>query len=220
MICPHDGCDYESSENGVKRHYGAAHEGSIARVSRICKNPDCDKQFEAYQSRVDNGRDAYCSDECKYDDIQSYIISGEDHVQYDASTHVDKVCKWCETPMSVPQSRLEEGRGVFCSEECHNDWRSEVVSGENHPRYVDGEQRDYGRNWDRKKSQAHRRAQSRCEHPDCDKTSADVGKSLDVHHIVPFRLHDTYKEANTLDNLIVLCREHHQELEPAIELTV
>jgi len=219
MICPHEDCDYESSENGVKRHYGASHEGSIARVSRVCENPDCDERFEAYQSRVDNGKDKYCSTDCKYDDIQSYVISGEDHVQYDASTHVDKVCKWCETEMTVRQSRLDEGRGVFCSEDCHAEWRSVVVSGENHPSYIDGGGRNYGRNWGEQKAKAHKRAHSKCEHPDCSTTSADWGKSLDVHHIVPFRLHESYKQANKLDNLLVLCRSHHQELEPSKELT-
>jgi 5-methylcytosine-specific restriction endonuclease McrA len=54
----------------------------------------------------------------------------------------------------------------------------------------------------------------RCQH--CGKTQKQNGRSLDVHHIRPFRLFDNYTDANELDNLISLCMSCHGKAEHGV----
>jgi len=218
MICPHEECDYESSEAGVKRHYGAMHDGSIAKTQKTCKHPECEEKYEVYESRSGNGRGEYCSKECQYSHLDNYA-SGEEHVQYDEAAHETVSCKYCGDEFEEYTCRLNSGRGVFCSNECLNDWRSENIRGEEHPRYVDGEQRYYGRSWPEKREDALERADYTCEHPDCDEDDKSLPVTPHVHHIIPFRMFNDSEDANKLSNLLVLCPSHHSKIEPDFRLT-
>jgi len=94
---------------------------------------------------------------------------------------------------------------TFCSYDCKADWQRENFTGENNPS-----------SWSKSRKRARERANYVCEHPYCNKTVEDVGRNLDVHHIVPFRYFDSHREANKLDNLILLCPTHHKTEERRI----
>jgi DEAD/DEAH box helicase domain-containing protein len=81
---------------------------------------------------------------------------------------------------------------------------------------------DYGPNWQEARARVRARDGYRCsqcgatEHP---------RRQHDVHHLIPFRtfgyvagINETYREANQLGNLTLLCRACHQRLESTVRV--
>jgi len=81
-----------------------------------------------------------------------------------------------------------------------SEWREEAVG---HP---------YGPDWKKVRQEAIERADGACEHPKCEKEKSRNGRGLECHHIIPNFLTEDEQE-HDLDNILVLCREHHDELE-------
>ncbi|MCB0078071.1 MAG: DEAD/DEAH box helicase [Anaerolineales bacterium] len=78
---------------------------------------------------------------------------------------------------------------------------------------------DYGPNWRQQRDLARQREGFRCA--DCRIAEADLGRELDIHHLIPFRefgyvagLNDGYLAANELSNLLALCPTCHKRREP------
>lgn len=93
-------------------------------------------------------------------------------------------------------------------------WRmSEARRGEGNPMYIDGESDTYGPGW--------RVARDRVRERDgiCQSCGDDGSdRSLEVHHIIPvsnFRVAEEadLSEAHELSNLVLLCRDCHEEAE-------
>ena len=61
-----------------------------------------------------------------------------------------------------------------------------------------------GKDWNRQKRKARERDNHTCQR--CGKTKEQVGKNLDVHHIIPYIL----SEDNSLENLVTLCPSCHK----------
>jgi 5-methylcytosine-specific restriction endonuclease McrA len=127
-------------------------------------------------------------------------------------------CEFCGKNFSVIEARSDEAR--FCSMGCMGDWRSENVYGESHPQYRGDAVKNYGPNWRHQRRYARRRDQYRCQI--CGITEPEYlvehGRQLDVHHITPIReFRDggdlDHEAANSLENLITLCRSCHSEWE-------
>jgi len=132
---------------------------------------------------------------------------------------VELTCEWCEETYRVPPSAADRG-SRFCSRECQTNMQSVENSGENcylhgvtgedHPKYT-GHEDYYGGNWEEKRSEAIKRDGYECvicgigqdEHREAH------GCDLHVHHIDPIATFDTPEEANTIENLLTLCRPHH-----------
>ncbi len=84
------------------------------------------------------------------------------------------------------------------------------------------QRRDYGPNWAEQRARARARDGYRCRR--CGISEAELGRELDVHHVVPFREFgydprdparaNRYLEANCLDNLVTLCPACHRQAEP------
>jgi len=89
--------------------------------------------------------------------------------------------------------------------------------GEDNPNYIHGSPGEYHASpvYRENRREAMKRAEGICEHPDCTKRESKHGIDLDCHHIIPARLFNSEEERHKLDNLIILCREHHAEVEPA-----
>lgn len=69
-----------------------------------------------------------------------------------------------------------------------------------------------GTNWESQRTKARARDKNTCQR--CGATQESIGKTLDVHHIVPWRDFDgDWKRANRLDNLITYCPSCHQIIE-------
>jgi 5-methylcytosine-specific restriction endonuclease McrA len=66
----------------------------------------------------------------------------------------------------------------------------------------------YGGSWRRARRQARER-DGCCQ--DCGMTPSDLGRALDVHHLVPFKTFgvERHREANDLANLVTLCPTCH-----------
>jgi DEAD/DEAH box helicase domain-containing protein len=73
---------------------------------------------------------------------------------------------------------------------------------------------DYGPNWSSQRDQARARDQYRCQI--CG--APEQGRSHDVHHKIPFRTFDSYRQANQLANLVTLCRPCHRRAETAVRV--
>lgn len=94
------------------------------------------------------------------------------------------------------------GEHKFCDEECKNEWQK-TLTGKDHPSWEGGHITYYGSNWREMRDKTLERDNHQCQ--DC----GDDGW-LDVHHITPIDEFDTLEDANTLLNLITLCRDCHR----------
>ena len=100
----------------------------------------------------------------------------------------------------------------FCNTKCYGEWRSKNFVGQANPRWRGGWIPYYGGNWGGQKRRARKRDNYTCQR--CGITEETLGYKLDVHHKIPFRLFSgDYKTANSLDNLISLCRSCHRTVE-------
>jgi transposase len=70
---------------------------------------------------------------------------------------------------------------------------------------------DYGENWYQQRRRARERDSHTCQV--CGHTPDADERALDVHHIQPVRTFGSPEDANTLDNLVTLCRPCHHEWE-------
>jgi len=94
---------------------------------------------------------------------------------------------------------------------------TQYPTGEKHPQTKPPEKcvtRKRGEDWHHQRQEALERANYACENSDCDEDAESLGKNPDVHHIVPHRFHEEHEDINSLDNLVVLCRSCHSEVEP------
>lgn len=187
-----------------------AHSKFMEGRGRNRKTVECDwcgKEFEKIESHVREHN--FCSRECqgKY---YSENRGGEDYWGYKGK-QVTKKCKMCGKEFTVPEAWIRKGRGRFCSRECYGKWYSENICGGNHPAWKGGYEPYYGPNWYKQRRKARERDNHTCQLCGAEKD----GKEHDVHHIIPFREFglENYKKANSLDNLITLCRSCHSQVE-------
>ena len=177
----------------------------------------CGRKFHAGNRKSPR---KYCSHECRV-----------------ASKRVEPVqcigCGCTFTPIKFNKSRGKytgNSCGATCSDECWLSWISNneerkakisaAFSGENHPRWRGGRSlfHDSGKrgpNWKKQRQRALERDGRKCQ--ECgvseDDWKAEHGYGLDVDHIVPYHNFLDWKKANTLSNLVSLCRSCHISIE-------
>lgn len=113
-------------------------------------------------------------------------------------------CQQCGATFSRKPWVVRQNTPKFCSQKCaqtHN-------SGANHWGYVGGPNTYRGRSWRKQRLIAVERDNGTCQ--DCGK---EVGKSIPVHHIKPYREFSCEENANHLSNLICLCQSCHMKRE-------
>lgn len=183
-------------EGDMKRHHARVHGESIAYTEFECEW--CGGTVKRYDSRVyDNTK--YCSYSCR----NSAENSGKDNWNWNGGKD-EKECQWCGTTFeSYPWANRK-----FCSNECAGEWRSENFSGDQHWDWKDDQTDYYGEDWYEMRGRVRERDVV------CQKCGADGSDDvLDVHHIVPRREFDNVNNSNTMDNLILLCRSCHSQVE-------
>jgi len=219
--CPTCGNKFKS-ERGVKLHHKRSHRTSLTEVEIICYI--CGEEFTRQQSNVNTDRPC-CSDRCMYKKLsedrdnkvtitcdccgskfkrQTSKVKETNYCSHNCSKHgrSKKIKVECvECGDTFKRSPSEINNNNFCSEHCYGKYQ----------RLDEPRKRRLG-DWSKKRRMALDRASYTCEHPKCDKNKCANGDSLHVHHIVPNRFTDL--ETHNMDNLLVLCREHHNELEP------
>ncbi|MFO7925797.1 MAG: HNH endonuclease [Halobacteriota archaeon] len=124
-------------------------------------------------------------------------------------------CDHCGSTV-VRQSKNLTGEHLLCSDDCLYEWLSETFTGEGHPNWKGGSTQNYGRGWQRVRKLALERDGHACVV--CGATKAELGRNLDVHHIVPVRASvetpvATEFDAHHLENVVCLCPACHRKAE-------
>lgn len=127
--------------------------------------------------------------------------------------HEDNItvrCVQCGKRFDQPRWYVEKGmRSLFCSNECRTHWESE----ETFELVLEGRPEYRGGNWKNQAGKARERDGFCCA--SCGITEDALGRQMDVHHKIPYRLFDSPKEANQQSNLISLCPSCHKKMERA-----
>jgi endogenous inhibitor of DNA gyrase (YacG/DUF329 family) len=173
------------------------------REARTCTV--CGKKIERQPSQFK--KYALCSPECN-SIFQSERISGERHFSYNS---VKRTCEVCGKEFAEPKSRVEIGKGRFCSRKCKYIYFSKHFEEFRNPNWKGGSTNYRGPNWEEQRKKAMQRDNFTCQL--CGSTD-----KLQVHHIRPYRVFNgDYKKANALTNLITLCLSCHLKIEPRIK---
>ncbi len=147
--------------------------------------PACNKIWRAttrYQITTQN----FCSRKCRTK------IHGNGRPR----NHVIVECHTCGAEVETVPCLLRSKK--FCSKRCLGLFRGRF-SGENNPSWRGGN----AKYWKRK---CRERDDFTCQLPECGKR--DEGRGIHAHHKIPRKAGG----ADTLDNLITLCNQHHHEM--------
>lgn len=194
-------CKDEWQKEGLKGKNNPFWQGG--KVRKECEI--CDKKYAIKPAREDISR--FCSNKCRAK-WMSEERSGKNFWRYNS---VEVQCEQCDKKLIRCPSKLERQDNVFCSRKCLGKWLSENQCGENNPRWNGGRLPYYGRNWQRMRRKARERDNYCCRV--CNIGEEDLERQLDVHHITPIREFDEPEDANTLSNLVSVCRSCHNTIE-------
>lgn len=204
--CPTCGRTDFKSDRGMKSHHAKIHGESIAGFTYPCE--ECGSDVKYKQRR--EGCEHFCSKECESDYREKngrlIGVDGEDHPS--AKGEVIE-CDICGVEFYCKASQLERRR--FCSQSClakHNSNRT----GRDHHRWKEGAGREnYAGVWWANRKQALERDDYECQI--CGRGEEELGRNPDVHHIIPVHEFDELSEMHAVENLITLCRQHHDKWE-------
>lgn len=119
----------------------------------------------------------------------------DEHGRFDSMTYFRRFDSWKE---AVVEAGFEEP--------------SKGIPGEDHPHWNGGHSGWRGSNWTSIRAEVRSRDDHECRV--CGEPAVyERGASHQVHHITPFGDHDDHEEANSLDNLVLLCISCHRSLE-------
>lgn len=172
---------------------------------------ECGKVFHTRPNRLNNGRGRFCSKKCLYQHqskIEKITRRGEGNPAW--VTKIISSCPNCGARLEITPIAFDKSKFHFCSMKC----RFEYLSGARHPSWKGGDYPEYyGPNWREQKRKTWKRDNDICQQ--CGASAKELGKKPDVHHIIPFREFgiSRYKDANRLENLILLCHSCHQSIE-------
>lgn len=152
MVCPWDGCDYESSEQGVKQHHKMTHGVSIAGIEIECEN--CGEAYRERKCEYDKRDEHYCSEHCMgvanrvkrvskpctncgneitraeaQFRFENQFCSKEcslEHTHGEYSENVEYECDFCGEITKVRGSNIDKYDNHFCSNECFGKHRTET----------------------------------------------------------------------------------------------
>lgn len=152
----------------------------------------CGKIFHCPPSVVNQrkSKKVFCSNNCR-----------------NAFFHPQRTCKQCGKVLF--NQRWAKDR-PFCSRKCYSEYLSLNNCQENHPRWTGGFANHTGREWRQAQRLVRKRDNNTCQL--CGVTAKQLGKNMDVHHIIPFRISQNHSP----DNLICLCPSCHTKLDSEI----
>lgn len=120
-----------------------------------------------------------------------------------------KQCSTCDKPIWVMPNKSKKSTRVYCNKECA-DMGTSIYSHERNLPAVKSGKKYYGDNWISQKKRARKRDSYKCRK--CGVKEEDYGMRLSVHHIEPFVYFESYKDANSLSNLISVCEPCHRKI--------
>lgn len=187
--------------------------GNIKHFKPSRRDCICEQCGDSFTMTPSGHRGRFCSLKC-FGQWASKNIVGEKH-----PTHGKKfpdrpknlaeiICPGCTIPFKVKASHAS--RRVCCSKQCQAKVYSESgrYAGANSPTWRGGYEPYYGPSWKPARRDVRNRDKV-CQ--ECDKSPQELGRALDVHHVIPFRAFGfkRHKEANALSNLVGLCASCH-----------
>lgn len=170
----------------------------------------CGNEFGYYPSDKEG---LYCSDCVENEAWRTPPhLSGPEHPRWKGGK-VEVECAVCDVTVERYPSNFT-GEVAFCSETCQGEWLSESFTGEGHPNWEGGGAGPYGNGWNRVRKRALERDGHACVV--CGKTSAEIGRNPDVHHVVPVRAfvesaNHAKADAHHLENVVSLCVDCHRK---------
>lgn len=195
------GCHETTIVKWMKKH-GIEAQREYESHEVQCKN--CDSTLERPPWRLEKRENHFCDYEC-HSEWQKEANLGENNNNW--KPPAEKECEQCGTQFQF--ERKYRGERRFCSLDCANRWKSQSMRGEDHHNWTGQDHYTYyGANWkDQREKVVSRDVICRiCEHDGSE-------HRLEVHHITPIKSFDDPEDANTLDNLILLCRSCHGKVE-------
>lgn len=201
-------CRYESREID---HSGANNPNySGAKETTECEQ--CGDAFDYYPSEKAGRLCSDCVDATEWQEPPA--LAGAANPNYDGGK-LRLVCDVCERRFERYPSNVGDG-ATLCSNECRAAWLSDEYAGSGHPNWNGGPTGSYGPGWRQVRERALERDGYACVL--CGADSDDLGRSPDVHHIVPVRRFlenpvTTVADAHTLDNVVCLCPGCHRRAE-------
>jgi len=205
-------CSNECKGKMLSENYnGDNHWSWKNRVKRKCST--CGKVIELRPSRVKNSKNYYCDINCKRQG-GAHRSTGENHPRWKEDSHITVNCDQCNGEFETVAYNPRR----FCSSKCESKWRSESQKGENNNRWIDNTLDYYGPNWCPQRRKARKRDHYSCQV--CGRDERQLGKIPSCHHVTKLRHYrdkydapEWYERGNRLDNLILLCEEHHKKWE-------
>lgn len=196
-ICCSPQCGYEHRRNigAFKGENNPAYSSAVV----ICEI--CGKQFSRHRYAREQYDHQYCSRIC--------ARKGQLKLYPTAKPPIERPCDYCGEVL-VRQSWQFRER-AFCNHSCFAHWKSDNWTAQDNPAWRSGYERYYGPNWIRQSRRARERDGHTCQR--CGVTEAQLGKALDVHHIIRFGDFTDYQQANLLSNLLCLCHTCHMLIE-------
>lgn len=166
----------------------------------------CDKEIERTPSRILNNKHNFCNGVC-HGKWKSENLIGTNNPQY---KRIKRNCSNCGKAIDIIPSR-DEHENIYCDRTCMAEHysKTEMFSGENSPTWKGGKttRNEYGANWLSRRREVRAREKYTCDR--CGKTEDENKEELSIHHIRNFKSFDHYQKANSLENLVGLCRECH-----------
>lgn len=111
-------------------HYGGK------AIPRTCKQ--CGNEFKVWRANLERGRGVFCSKKCQAE-WQRKNWKGESNPSFRGKS-ITRHCGYCGKKFRFKLCEKREGRGRFCSKECHYKWRKETgaMAGEKASRWRGG----------------------------------------------------------------------------------
>lgn len=206
MKCPKDGCDFESTERGVKVHHTKSHGESLCTIT--CDN--CGEEFYKKPHRQERSEADYCSPECNIEDKTIRLDKDELHHQYYVQKKsTEDVGKYFGVGYSVVIREMERygmERRTGATGELNGNYNK---TGEQHPSWKGGNSVRGTKEYNEAMKACYERDDYTCQ--DC----GERGGHKTPHHIE--RVSDAPEKADELDNLVLLCPECHAQRHAEVE---
>lgn len=192
-VCKHCGVEFTKRDNGNPHTFCSRECGGKWHMqNRVMRGPSLVGNTFRKGIRPTN---AFTSSEVRGENNPNWKKGGEFK------------CECCSKLFFVkPWLVTQNGKPRFCSRECFI--KSGVFVGDKSVSWVGGPTTYRGRGW-----LAARKLAVTRDNGCCVVCSKQVGSSIHVHHIVPFRNFESIADANAITNLVCLCGSCHPKHE-------